>query len=121
MTENKKLCCPFCGAEMEREVGINNIPRRWHYCVNESCRHRYTVIHEDILQELRAGKAAQDALKKARELYSSLAISHCVMADSFSTSYGRLKTFEQEAEEYMKEYDKEIASIIKQENELCQK
>ena len=110
MTNNLK--CPFCGKKLFYDEQ-DDIYR----CMKFGCVMDYEGGTEQLWQALIDGKAAQDALKKARELYNSLAISHCEMADSFSTSYGRLKTFEQEAEEYMKEYDKEITSITTQEKE----
>lgn len=91
-----------------------------YYLYQDSKSKRTQPLTDDFLSDNNLRQKlnqAQDALKKARELYNSLAISHCEMADSFSTSYGRLKTFEQEAEEYMKEYDKEITSVTTQDKE----
>lgn len=58
---------------------------------------------------------AQDALKVARNLYQELALAYCEMVDDYRTTYGCLKTPEQETQEYMQEYDEKITSIIKQE------
>ena len=58
---------------------------------------------------------AQDALKVARNLYQELALAYCEMVDDYRTTRGRLKTPEQETQEYMQEYDEKITSIIKQE------
>lgn len=104
-----KLKCPFCGAELEFS-NICGVP----VCPNETCHYYRVKIPEEIWQTLIESKKAQDALKVARNLYQELALAHCEMADYYCTTYGRLKTPEQEAEEYMKEYDEKIASITKQ-------
>lgn len=99
--------CPYCSRELCEW-------NRQFYCGNLLCSAKGVELPKFLWQDLIDGKKAQDALKKARELYKSLAISYCAMGDDFRTSYGRLKTFEQEAEEYMQDYDKEIAAIAKQ-------
>lgn len=99
--------CPYCNSELR--TFMLEEPAVW-YCPNRCT----PMLPPKIWRDLITGKKAQDALKKARELYKSLAISYCAMGDDFRTSYGRLKTFEQEAEEYMQDYDKEIAAIAKQ-------
>lgn len=107
MTNNLK--CPFCGAELDKQIKLDE-----HYaCLNtENCEFSFMVLPKKLWQALIDGKAAQDALKKSRELYEILALSYAEMADDYRTSYGPfLKTAEQETEEYMKEYDKELASI----------
>lgn len=58
---------------------------------------------------------AQDVLKVARNLYQELALAYCEMVDDYRTTYGCLKTPEQETQEYMQEYDGKITSITKQE------
>ncbi len=68
----------------------------------------YLKITDDLQKQL---QKAQDALNVARNLYEELALSYCQMADDYRTTYGCLKTPEQETQEYMQEYDKEIASI----------
>lgn len=111
------LKCPFCGAELDCVRTLGGRAEYWMCQNTKSCPAEDFVGNKEIWQALIDGKKAQDVLKKARELYNSLAVSYCEITDSFRTSYGRLKTFEQEAEEYMKEYDKEITSITTQEKE----
>ena len=60
-------------------------------------------------------KQAHDALNVARNLYQELAQAYCEMVDDYRTTYGCLKTPEQETQEYMQEYDEKISSITKQE------
>lgn len=105
-----KLYCPFCGAELE----FSNV---WGgpVCPNETCRYYRVKIPEEIWQALIDNKKVQNILKVARNLYQELALAYCEMADDYSTTYGRLKTPEQEAQEYMQEYDEKIKSITKQE------
>ena len=106
--------CPFCGAELQTD---NEIARliMWR-CHTPGCL--LNGWHSaEIIQHLIDGKKAQDALKVARNLYQDLALAYCEMVDDYRTTYGRLKTPEQEAQEYMQEYDEKISSITKQENE----
>lgn len=60
-----KLKCPFCGGELEKEEET----RKWFYCVNDGCPHKYTSIHETILCELIGAKKAQDLLKEIKDEY----------------------------------------------------
>lgn len=105
-------CC-FCGAELDKQIKLDE-----HYaCLNtENCEFSFMVLPKKWWQALIDGKAAQDALKKARELYESLAISHCEMGDDYSSVISR-ELPETKAQEYMKDYDKAIASITTQEKE----
>lgn len=105
-----KLHCPFCGAEL---IEATRIP--YFMCTNNECEFSWDDMHERIWQALIDAKKAQDALKVARNLYQELALAHCEMGDDYCTTYGCLKTPEQEAQEYMQEYDEKIASITKQE------
>lgn len=111
-----KFKCPFCGEELERcsylSKGITNPV---FVCGNKKCKFAADkVIDSEIWQTLIESKKAQDALKVARSLYQELALAYCEMVDDYSTTYGCLKTPEQEAQEYMQEYDEKIASITKQ-------
>lgn len=66
---------------------------------------------KDLRQKL---NQAQDKLKVARNLYQELARAYCEMVDDYRTTYGCLKTPEQETQEYMQEYDEKITLITKQ-------
>ncbi len=103
-----KLHCPFCGAELEQSFD-GKID--YFYCPNDGCVPMHNAIHIKVWQALIDGKKAQDALKVARNLYQELALAYCKMADYYRTTYVCLKTPEQETQEYMQEYDKEITSI----------
>lgn len=104
MTDSMK--CPFCGSEFDIMKGISDsvldCPK---------CKHIATI---GVWEALIDGKKAQDALKVARNLYQELALAYCEMVDDYRTTNGRLKTPEQEVQEYMKEYDEKITSITKQ-------
>lgn len=106
MTE--KLKCPFCNAELK--TNMLDQPVMW-YCPN----HCIGSYEPKVWQALIDGKRAQDALKVARNLYQELALAHCELVDDYRTTYGCLKTPEQEAQEYMQEYDEKITPITKQE------
>ena len=109
-----KLKCPFCGAELQTHTMT---PGRTWICVNKRCVVDSVLMKREVWQALVDGKAAQDALKKARELHKIVVLSYCEMAHNYDTMYGPfLKTPEQEAEEYMKEYDEQIALITKTES-----
>lgn len=106
--------CPHCGEELvDQGAKIGNEDRVF-ACENISCAYYGQNLDLEIWQALIDGKKAQDALKVARNLYQELALAYCEMVDDYSTTYGRLKTPEQEAQEYMQEYDEKIASITKQ-------
>lgn len=111
-----KLHCPFCGEELEKcsylSKGITNPV---FVCRNRKCKFVDKIIDSEIWQDLIDGKKAQDALKVARNLYQELALAHCELVDDYRTTYGCLKTPEQETQEYMQEYDEKITSITKQE------
>lgn len=112
-----KLKCPFCGAELVDEgakIGNENMVFA---CGNLDCDFYGEKLYLKVWQALIAGKKAQDVLNVARNLYQELALAYCEMADDYSTTYGCLKTPEQEAQEYMQEYDEKIESLTKQENE----
>lgn len=111
MTNNLK--CPFCGAELDKQIKLDE-----HYaCLNtENCEFSFMVLPKKWWQALIDGKAAQDALKKARELYESLAREYCETLDDYKTVYSR-KSNEYCVKVYMQEYDKEITSITTQEKE----
>lgn len=103
-----KLHCPYCGEELSNDFGVI-------FCYNEVCEIYGCELNERVIRDIIDGKKAQDALKVARNLYQELALAHCEMADDYRTTYGCLKTPEQETQEYMQEYDEKIASITKQE------
>lgn len=107
MTDSMK--CPFCSEE------IFVAHETMCVCKNDKCRAWGCAYPKFILTALIFGKKAQDALKVARNLYQELALAHCEMADDYRTTYGCLKTPEQETQEYMQEYDEKITSITKQE------
>lgn len=112
MTDKPK--CPFCGEELEDDIFYAG--RKFYSCANPKCKiNDWGGCSEQILQDLIDGKKAQDALKVARNLYQELALAYCELVDDYRTTYGRLKTPEQEAQEYMQEYDEKITSITKQE------
>lgn len=105
-----KLKCPFCGAELT----INQHPFDGcvkAQCINIACRYATWTFPLEIWQLIIDGKKAQEALKVARNLYQELALAYCEMADDYRTTYGWLKTPEQETQEYMQEYDEKITSI----------
>lgn len=106
-----KLKCPFCGAELRELKEAGTVVGLFcpDFCITR------LAMDKETWQALIDGKKAQDALKVARNLYQELALAHCEMADDYRTTYGCIKTPEQEAQEYMQEYDKEITSITKQE------
>lgn len=104
-----KLHCPFCSEE------IFVAHETMCVCKNDKCRAWGCAYPKFILTALIDGKKAQDALKVARNLYQELALAHCEMADDYRTTYGCLKTPEQETQEYMQEYDEKITSITKKE------
>lgn len=107
-----KFHCPFCGAEL---VQANTTVKKIWHCPNIDCKgHNYFGV-DDFWNTIISGKKAQDALKVARNLYQELALAHCEMADDYRTTYGCLKTPEQETQEYMQEYDEKITSITKKE------
>lgn len=110
-----KLYCPFCSKELTiqpRKVANFEIA----VCRNPVCEYAGWHLPVDIFVRLIDGKKAQDALKVARNLYQELALAYCEMADDYRTTYGCLKTPEQETQEYMLEYDEKITSITKQES-----
>ena len=110
MTDSMK--CPFCNADL-----IVHTDKQMAVCRNPKCKYDGWHFPVEIIQRMIDGKKAQDALKVARNLYQDLALAYCEMVDDYRTTYGRLKTPEQEAQEYMQEYDEKISSITKQENE----
>ena len=109
MTEILK--CPFCGSELE-----NACAQVIYFCPKDECdKTKDWYASKQVWRALIAGKKAQDALKVARNLYQELALAYCEMVDDYRTTYGCLKTPEQETQEYMQEYDEKITSITKQE------
>lgn len=118
-----KLKCCFCGEELEDDwYEYENGHGDTEYaksgllkCPDWDCRGYKLKLEPEIWQALIDGKKARDALKVARNLYQELALAYCEMVDDYRTTYGCLKTPEQETQEYMKEYDEKIASITKQE------
>lgn len=104
-----KLKCPFCGMELkECFVGMPHLT-----CTNIRCDYASLPLFPKVWQAIIDGEKAQDALKVARNLYQELALAYCEMADDYRTTYGCLKTPEQETQEYMQEYDEKITSITK--------
>lgn len=66
MTENKKLCCPFCGVELEPDPEYLN--SEYYHCENMDCIFPQTIeLHFRVWQKMIDGKRAQDALKVAQE------------------------------------------------------
>ena len=110
-----KLKCPFCGAELAPHIDEWKSIRKLFICNNTGCFCWGQPMLLEIWQALIDGKRAQDALKVARNLYQELALAHCELVDDYRTTYGCLKTPEQEAQEYMQEYDEKITPITKQE------
>lgn len=104
-----KLKCYFCGEELVTNM-LNAL-----VCPTQGCIGNKVMAPKEIWQALIDGKKAQDALKVARNLYQELALAYCEMVDDYRTTYGCLKTPEQETQEYMQEYDEKITSITKQE------
>lgn len=107
-----KLKCPFCGAELKKEMA-GDIETGRLVCCTKNCPGIDQNLFPDVWELLTTGKKAQDALKVARNLYQELALAHCEMVDDYRTTYGCLKTPEQETQEYMQEYDEKIISITK--------
>lgn len=108
-----KLKCPFCGEELTPHIDEWKSIRKLFICNNTGCFCWGQPMLLEIWQALIDGKKAQDALKVARNLYQELALTYCEMVDDYRTTYGRLKTLEQETQEYMQEYDEKIISITK--------
>lgn len=60
MTEDKKLCCPFCGAEIQTRKLLTGMVD--YVCINSNCDFAYTPLPMKWWQSLIDGKRAQDAL-----------------------------------------------------------
>lgn len=109
-----KLHCPFCQQELIRE-GMNHW---WCSCnIEHQGKELYgtTALWQALIKAKQDLEIIRKALEVARNLYQELALAYCEMADDYRTTYGCLKTPEQETQEYMQEYDEKITSITKQE------
>lgn len=93
--------CPFCGEPIyPNEKGYD------YSCWNSSCEMHEARLSLKTWQALIDGKKAQDALKRAKEIYvRDVAWWQC-RCDSYDGD-GEIERF----------FDKEITSITKQENE----
>ena len=110
-----KLKCPFCGEELERcsylSKGITNPV---FVCRNRKCKFVDKIIDSEIWQALIDGKKAQEALKKARDMYKKTLIDYIRVLYSIAPDFIDKHIYEE-----MFKYDKEIAFIIKQEKIKC--
>ena len=105
MTEILK--CPYCNEDLKEWDGR-------FYCANAMCPAKQEYLPKFIWQALIDGKKAQEALKKARDMYKKTLIDYIRVLYSIAPDFIDKHIYEE-----MFKYDKEIAFIIKQEKIKC--
>lgn len=106
-----KLYCPFCHRALARH-GVQC--KEYGVCRDENCPSERNFLPIEIWQALIDGKKAQEALKKARDMYKKTLIDYIRVLYSIAPDFIDKHIYEE-----MFKYDKEIAFIIKQEKIKC--
>lgn len=102
-----KLHCPFCGAELEKEMA-GDIETGRLVCCTKNCPVIDQNLFPDVWELLTVGKKAQDALKACRKHISDIIAEWNRQAEDHKSSLRKMVIFACRARD-------EITSITKQE------